>query len=71
MRHAVEDWLHEGLDGRSERTKTLYTGLLEPVLETISAKPLRDLTAGNVRLALGQLTSRYSTRSRMNMLTCA
>ena len=63
VRRTVEDWLHEGLDGRSERTKTLYAGLLEPVLEIIGAKPLRDLTAGNVRLALGQLTSRYSTRS--------
>jgi hypothetical protein len=63
VRRAVEDRLREGLDGSSERTKTLYTGLLEPVLEIIGAKPLRDLTAGNVRLALGQLTSRYSTRS--------
>jgi len=33
------------------------------VLETVGAKPLRDLTAGDVRKALGQLTSRYSTRS--------
>src|SRR6266576_1708504 len=43
VRRAVEDWLREGLDGRSERTKTLYTGLLEPVLEMFGAKPLRDL----------------------------
>jgi len=63
VRRTVEDWFHEGLDGRSEKTKKLYAGLLEPVLEIIGAKPLRDLTAGNVRLALGQLTSRYSTRS--------
>jgi integrase len=60
---AVEDWLREGLDGRSERTRKLYTGLLEPVLEIIGAKPLRELTAGDVRSALAQLTSRYSTRS--------
>jgi hypothetical protein len=59
----VEDWLCEGLDGRSDRTTALYAGLLEPVLEIIGAKPLRDLTAGDVRSALGQLTSRYSTRS--------
>jgi integrase len=63
VRRAVEDWLREGLDGRSERTRILYTGLLQPVLETIGAKPLRDLTAGDVRAALVQLTSRYSTRS--------
>jgi hypothetical protein len=63
VRRAVEDWLGEGLDDRSERTTTLYAGLLQPVLEIIGAKPLRDLTAGDVRSALGQLTSRYSTRS--------
>ena len=63
VQRAVEDWLREGLDGRSERTRTLYRGLLEPVLEIIGAKPLRDVTAGDVRLALGKLTSRYSTRS--------
>jgi integrase len=63
VRLTVDDWLREGLDGRSERTRKLYTGLLEPVLDIIGAKPLRDLTAGDVRSALAQLTSRYSTRS--------
>jgi integrase len=63
VREAVEDWLREDLDGTSERTRTLYDGLLEPVLEMIGAKPLRDLTAGDVRSALGQLVTRYSTRS--------
>lgn len=53
MREAVEDWLREGLDGTSERTRTLYEGLLGPVLEVT-----RD-----VRLALSQLATRYSTRS--------
>jgi integrase len=63
VREAVEDWLREGLDGASERTRTLYEGLLGPVLEAIGAKPLRTLSAGDVRAALGQLTTRYSTRS--------
>jgi integrase len=63
VRRTVEDWLREGLDGRSERTRALYEGLLEPVLEIIGGRPLRDLSAGDVRSALGQLTSRYSTRS--------
>lgn len=63
MREAVDDWLREGLDGTSERTRTLYQGLLEPVLELIGAKPLRVLSAGEVRSALGQLATRYSTRS--------
>ena len=44
VRETVEDWLREGLDGTSERTRTLYEGLLEPVLEMIGARPLRDLS---------------------------
>src|SRR5215510_16012096 len=63
VRDAVQDWLREGLDGRSERTRVLYEGLLEPVLEIIGTRPLRDLSARDVRSALSQLTSRYSTRS--------
>lgn len=63
LRETVQDWLSDGLDGTSERTRTLYEGLLEPVLEMIGARPLRDLSAGDVHSALGQLASRYSTRS--------
>jgi integrase len=63
VRETVEDWLREGLDGTSERTRSLYDGLLAPVLHTIGAKPLRTLSVGDVRSALGQLTTRYSTRS--------
>jgi integrase len=63
VRRAVEDWLRDGLDGRSVRTRALYEGLLEPVLEIIGGRTLRDLSAGDVRSALGQLTARYSTRS--------
>jgi hypothetical protein len=63
VREAVDDWLHEGLDGTSERTRTLYEGLLEPMLAMIGARSLRDLSAGDVRSALGELVTRYSTRS--------
>ena len=63
VREAVDDWLREGLDGTSERTRTLYEGLLGPLLEVIGARPLRDLSAGDVRSALGKLAARYSTRS--------
>src|SRR5205085_21257 len=56
--------------GRSERTTSLYAGLLVPVLEAIGAKPLRDLTAGDVRSALGRLTTRYSTRSLQITRNC-
>ncbi len=63
LRQAVEDWLRDGLDGRSERTSRLYEGLLEPVLDQLGSKQLREVSAGDIRAALGQLTSRYSTRS--------
>jgi hypothetical protein len=53
VREAVNDWLREGLDGTSERTRTLYEDLLEPVLDVIGARPLRVLSAGDVRSALG------------------
>ena len=41
MREAVDHWLREGLDGTSERTRTLYEGLLGPLLEFIGARPHR------------------------------
>ena len=63
VREAVEDWLREGLDGTSERTRTLYEGLLGPLLDAIGARPLRVLSAGDVRSGLSQLAARYSTRS--------
>jgi integrase len=63
VRETVEDWLRDGLDGTTERTRTLYEGLLGPVVEMIGARPLRDLSASDVRSALGQLGTRYSTRS--------
>jgi integrase len=63
VREAVEDWLREGLDGTSERTRTLYEGLLGPLLDAIGARPLRDLSAGDVRSGPGKLADRYSTRS--------
>ena len=63
VREAVDDWLREGLDGTSDRTRTLYEGLLGPVLDAIGARPLRVLSARDVRAALSQLATRYSTRS--------
>src|SRR5260370_14053523 len=63
MREAVDDWLREGLEGTSDRTGALYGGLLGPVLDAIGASPLRDLGARDVRSALSQLATRYSTRS--------
>jgi hypothetical protein len=63
VRQTVEDWLRDGLDGTSYRTRALCQGLLEPVVEMIDARPLRDLSAGDVRSAPGKLVTRCSTRS--------
>src|SRR5262245_34663921 len=30
---AVDDWLRDGLDGRSERTRVLYEGLMRSLME--------------------------------------
>ena len=51
VRQAVDDWLEGGLPGRSERTLSIYREALIPLLERIGAKPLRELTARDVRKA--------------------
>ena len=38
VQHAVDDWLREGLDGRSERTRALYEGLLRSLIEVIGSR---------------------------------
>jgi integrase len=62
VRQAVDDWLRGGLPGRSERTRSIYLEALTPLLEHIGARPLRELTAGDVRSGLEALTGRLSTR---------
>jgi hypothetical protein len=60
---AVDDWLAEGLPGRSERTLTLYRGGVKPLTDKIGARQLRKLTAAEVRSALTGLSGELSTRS--------
>ncbi len=67
---AVDDWLRDGLDGRSERTRTLYKGLMKSLLEHLGARPLRTLSASDVRWALAQLAPRFSTRSLQITRNC-
>ena len=51
-----------GLPGRSERTRSIYREALEPLLEHIGLKPLRELTARDVRRGLEALSGKVSTR---------
>ena len=61
VRRAAEDWLKEGLDGRSAKTIEKNEHVLAPILATIGARKLRDLTAGEVHQALTAMARRYSS----------
>jgi hypothetical protein len=44
VQHAVDDWLAEGLDGRSAGTVTLHRHILKPVTAVIGHIEVRQLT---------------------------
>jgi integrase len=60
---AVEDWLREGLDGRSEKTVVLYRQVLQPVVDCIGRVALRELTAQDARQALAEVARTRSSRT--------
>jgi integrase len=62
VNQAVTDWLEGGLPGRSERTKNAYKEALTPLLAKIGYRPLRELTAIEVRKGLESMSSKLSTR---------
>jgi integrase len=61
VRRAAEDWLREGLDGRSATTIKKNEHVLTPILATIGARKLRDLTAADVHQALTAMARRFSS----------
>src|SRR5256884_1588274 len=61
VRQAAEDWLAHGLDGPAPKTITKNRNVLAPLLKSIGARKLRDLTAADVRQALAEMAARYST----------
>jgi integrase len=61
LRHAADDWLREGLDGRSTKTIKKNENVLAPILTAIGARRLRELTAADVQQALAAMAARYST----------
>ena len=61
VRQAANDWLAHGLEGRSPTTITKNQNVLEPLLNVIGARKLRDLTAADVRQALAAMAAGYST----------
>jgi integrase len=61
LRRAAEDWLQEGLVGRSPKTIKKNENVLAPILATIGARKLRELTAGDVQRALAVMAEKYSS----------
>jgi integrase len=61
VRQAAEDWLANGLAGRSAKTIKKNENVLEPILKVIGARKLRELTAAAVRLALSTMAAKYSS----------
>jgi integrase len=61
VRHAAENWLREGLAGRSAKTVKKNENMLTPILKTIGGKKLRELTAADVSQALAAMATMYST----------
>ena len=46
---ALDDWLANGLNGRSDRTRELYRDTVKPLRKRLGEVKLRDLTAGTCR----------------------
>ena len=63
VQRAVDDWLAEGLDGRSAKTVRLNHDMLKPLTAVIGGIELRMLTAHDVRRALVQLAAVRSSRT--------
>jgi len=60
---ALDDWLANGLSGRSDRTKELYRDTIKAVRERLGEVKLRELSAGDIQETLAALAARLSTRS--------
>jgi integrase len=61
VRQAAEDWLANGLDGRSAKTIKKNQNVLEPILKVVGTRKLRELTAADVRHALSKMATVYSS----------
>jgi integrase len=61
VRQAAEDWLKEGLDGRSAKTIKKNENVLEPILRVVGGRRLRQVSAADVRQALANMATQYSS----------
>jgi hypothetical protein len=61
VRRAADDWLAQGLHGRSPKTIKKNDNVLTPILAIIGGMRLRDLSADDVHQALAAMARRYSS----------
>jgi integrase len=61
VRQAAEDWLANGLEGRTAKTIKKNENVLAPILKVIGGRKLRELTAADVRQALSKMAAGYSS----------
>jgi integrase len=61
VRAAAEDWLANGLPGRSAKTVRKNKDVLEPILAAIGTIRLKELTSADVDTALAHMADTYST----------
>jgi integrase len=61
VRQAAEDWLAQGLEGRTTKTIKKNQNVLAPILKVIGGRKLRELTAADVRQALSRMAAGYSS----------
>jgi integrase len=61
VQRAADDWLQDGLDGRSATTIEKNKYVLAPIVAAIGARRLRELTAADVHQALSAMARRYSS----------
>ncbi len=63
VQRALDDWLADGLEGRTARTVQLNRDVVKPLGVALGDVELRKLTAQQVRRALNSLARRHSTRT--------
>jgi hypothetical protein len=68
---AVEDWLANGLDGRAVKAVSTYRQVLESLTALIGSAKLRDLTARQVRSALGRTVDQPADPDPSDSPQCA
>jgi integrase len=61
VQQAVDDWLRQGLNGRSPATAAKYRYVLKPVLELIGRRSLRELSAHDAHHALTVLAEDHAS----------